>query len=677
MINWIVSASVLIVVVLLIRLCFHGKISARLQYALWGLVLLRLLLPVPLFSSPLSVSNVLPQEPQIAQTVPQVPAAPPEIVPAHPPQSETALQPSDVTTVCQEGVTVPAPTVIHWDVLLKATWLTGMGLVGLVFLSSNLLFWWKLRQNRTALTVADCPLPVYVTDAVETPCLFGLLFSAVYVTKDAASDALLLRHTVSHELTHHRHGDHLWAILRGLCLAVHWFNPLVWYAAMVSRKDAELACDESTIRRLGEPERAAYGKSLLRLTCQRPTNPLCAATTMTGSKSELQERIVRIVKHPKTTLAALTAVVLIGLLTAGCTFTGKEADIELPPEASVTEQEAPTPEAPAPAAPEAPDTSDLHVLTKDEIRQVNEAFVPDYVDEQGNLQGNPINPFFTSYYDDVRDLNLLEFLRYFPAPSRKDLTDDDRVEFQALQQSAAFQNSWNQTYKQVMDLPVPVHRLPRGDVDAVLQQYAGITTEDLHGVGTEFLPYLESYDAYYTFTSDYGPGLFDCIYGELEGDTLRLYSSSYYSTPIALLTMEQVDGRWLIRSHQAVNRESVPALAWGIQLTAEDVTPTGMTLVCTQHGGNARGQLETSPRFLLEARSPDGWQYLSYQIDSPVFEDLLLTIDKDSTVRWNLDWEALYGELPAGTYRLSKEITDFVSENDKMTDYYFVEFTIS
>ena len=102
---------------------------------------------------------------------------------------------------------------------------------------------------------------------------------------------------------------------------------------------------------------------------------------------------MRIVKHPKTTLAALTAVVLIGLLAAGCTFTGKEADIELPPEPSVTEpepapQEPPVPETPAPAELE---KSDIHVLTDEELRQVNEAFVPDYVDEAGNLQGNPIN----------------------------------------------------------------------------------------------------------------------------------------------------------------------------------------------------------------------------------------------------------------------------------------------
>ena len=679
MINWIVSASVLIVVVLLIRLCFRGKLSARLQYALWGLVLLRLLLPFPLFSSPLSVSNVLPQEPQTAQPAPQVPAASPENVSALPPPSEMEHWPSDVTIVYQEAVTEPVQPAVPWGMIFQTIWLAGAGLVGLLFLGSNLLFRRTLRQTRKPLTVADCSLPVYVTNAVETPCLFGLLSPAIYVTEDVTSEERLLRHTLAHEQTHYRHGDHLWAVLRGVCLAVHWFNPLVWYAASLSRKDAELACDESTIHQLGEPERAAYGKTLLRLTCQCPANPLRAATTMTGSKSELQERIMRIMKHPKTTIAALTAVVLIGLLAAGCTFTGKEADIELPPGPSVTEpepapQEPPVPETPAPAELE---KSDIHVLTDEELRQVNEAFVPDYVDEAGNLQGNPINSFFTSYYDDVKDLNLQEFLCYFPAPGHKLLTDDDAEEFQALQQTAAFQLAWGRTYNTVFEMFLPIHRRPRSDVDAVLQQYAGITTKDLSGVGAERVPYLEAYDSYYTFTSDYGPGMFDCIYGELEGDTLRLYSNSDYSSPVRLLTMEQVDGRWLIRSHQAVGRESVPALAWGIRLTAEDVTPTGMTLVCTQQGGQPKGELQTSPYFKLEALSPNGWSDVKRLPGEFIFEDLLLTIDKENTVRWEINWENLYGVLPAGTYRLSKQIIDFVNENNQMTDYYFAEFTIS
>ncbi len=60
MIEWIVSSSALIAVVILLRLLLKGKIGLRLQYALWGLVLLRLLVPVSFGSTAVSVTNALP-----------------------------------------------------------------------------------------------------------------------------------------------------------------------------------------------------------------------------------------------------------------------------------------------------------------------------------------------------------------------------------------------------------------------------------------------------------------------------------------------------------------------------------------------------------------------------------------------------------------------------------------
>ena len=42
----LITATVLILCVLLIRQIFRGKISSRLQYALWFLVALRLVIPV-------------------------------------------------------------------------------------------------------------------------------------------------------------------------------------------------------------------------------------------------------------------------------------------------------------------------------------------------------------------------------------------------------------------------------------------------------------------------------------------------------------------------------------------------------------------------------------------------------------------------------------------------------
>ncbi len=58
MINWIISSSVLIVVLIVLRYILRGRISPRLQYALWALVLVRLLVPVSFGSTGLSVNNL-------------------------------------------------------------------------------------------------------------------------------------------------------------------------------------------------------------------------------------------------------------------------------------------------------------------------------------------------------------------------------------------------------------------------------------------------------------------------------------------------------------------------------------------------------------------------------------------------------------------------------------------
>lgn len=336
MIEWILSSSVLIVLVILVRAIFNGRIKAGLQYALWGLVLLRLLVPGALFSSPMSVTNVLPDASALTAPILKRPANPLENISEIPSQKAPEFNLDGIQSGYPDVESTKQQSVIRWENVVKGIWIAGSCVIGVVFFVSNLTFRYKLRKNRTPLNVPNCRLRIYESDAVETPCLFGMLHPSIYVTKDVLAEPMVMRHALAHEMTHYRHGDHLWAILRVICLAIHWFNPLVWCAVVLSRRDAELACDESTIRRLGEGERAAYGKTLLRLTCQQPTNFLRTATTMTGSQKEIRERIVRIVKRSKMTVIALILVLVLTGVAAGCTFTGRET---VPPSEEINGQE--------------------------------------------------------------------------------------------------------------------------------------------------------------------------------------------------------------------------------------------------------------------------------------------------------------------------------------------------
>ena len=336
--QWIVSSSVLILVVIALRYVLRGKLSLRMQYALWLLVLVRLLVPVSFGASDLSVMNAVPER---APTVQQG-ADRQDIIgerndaPANagtvgiPAQSMNEAAPPDlVQNVTTATVTAPTVEKTDWARIAKTVWLAGAAALGLVFLAVNLRFGKKLRRSRERVEETDACLPVYESGETDTPCLFGVAKPSIYVTPDTRTEAETLRYALAHEQTHYRHGDNLWAVLRGVCLALHWYNPLVWWAAELSRRDAELACDEATIRRIGESERAAYGRTLIRMTCEKRPALLVTATMMTDSGKGLKERISLLVKKPKTAAYTAVAVLLIAGLSVACTFTGGRENAEL------------------------------------------------------------------------------------------------------------------------------------------------------------------------------------------------------------------------------------------------------------------------------------------------------------------------------------------------------------
>lgn len=331
MIEWVVSSCILILAVIALRYLLRGRISLRLQYVLWLLVLARLLLPVSFGSTDISVMSVVERAPvvQAAESVRDVDViwqAGNGTVQGHPiggAVENTVVLAEPSAADAQFGHMENALTLRK---ILLPVWRCGAAVTLLVFLSVNLRFAGRLRKSRRPLAVEGAALPVFVAEERAVPCLFGLFRPAIYVTQSTADDPELLRHTVAHETTHFRHGDHVWALLRAMCLALHWWNPLVWWAAKLSRQDGELACDEATIRALGETERAAYGRTLIRMACGRGVSPLLTATAMDGGKTSLHERIVLLAKKPRTAALAAIALVLAAALCVGCTFTGAKKE---------------------------------------------------------------------------------------------------------------------------------------------------------------------------------------------------------------------------------------------------------------------------------------------------------------------------------------------------------------
>ena len=339
----LLTSSALILALLALRRLFRRTVSRRMQYALWLLVLVRLLVPVNVgtlahnvLSAAAPVQTVVEErlDTPVLYVQDGTERRPAQLLPGKESQGDPQSPPSDAAQSApadEYSIVTPTYRTVTLSEALTYVWYAGMVGVGAWFLFTNLRFARALRKARTPYRVEGCRYPVYLVSALPSPCLFGVLRPAVYLNEKALQSPDALRFVLAHEQTHARHLDPLWSLLRGVCLTVYWFDPLVWLAAVLSREDCELACDEGTLRALGADERTAYGKTLLALVpvCDKPQNPLLGATTMTSGKRSLKERITRIAENRQAKAAAVFAVVALAALVCAVSFTGAP---DTPPE---------------------------------------------------------------------------------------------------------------------------------------------------------------------------------------------------------------------------------------------------------------------------------------------------------------------------------------------------------
>jgi beta-lactamase regulating signal transducer with metallopeptidase domain len=347
---------------------FRKKVSPSFIYALWLLVAVRLLLPFSFGNSDISVMNILPQvgvgvwveglyaseqsndtsnsnntaqSSDMAQTnnIAQSndtsqsnntaqfhdtvnSSSTPDIAGDTP--STTVITPDASDSQNLTNAKSSVENSLRTEAVLKYVYLAGALLSVIIFAAGNIGFYRKLRRSRK-LSGLHSPLKVYVTQAIPGPCLFGLISPAVYLTPRALESETKARHILAHELTHFRHFDHIWGFVRMLAVTLHWYNPLVWLAALLSKQDGELCCDAGTVKVLGEKSRLSYARTLIETAADgRRVDILCAASTLSVGKHGMKGRISMLSKKRKTATVLLCAALLLTAVAVGCTFTSAE-----------------------------------------------------------------------------------------------------------------------------------------------------------------------------------------------------------------------------------------------------------------------------------------------------------------------------------------------------------------
>lgn len=181
----------------------------------------------------------------------------------------------------------------------------GIGMV-LLFLGMSVRQYRIRREIRQSAVKLDGR--IYQAE-VPTPVMTGMLCSRYYLPQEAT--ARQSRYILAHmKAQDHRHSVFWRYVFCGIAL-LHWFNPLVWCALELAKRDEEMACDELTVKYLGQHEQMPYVQILLNLPNEEAIVPYSGGTIF---ETNLRKRSAKMLYWRRPTLRQkLTGILILSI----------------------------------------------------------------------------------------------------------------------------------------------------------------------------------------------------------------------------------------------------------------------------------------------------------------------------------------------------------------------------
>jgi beta-lactamase regulating signal transducer with metallopeptidase domain len=330
-----VMASVLIGVVLAVQWIVGKRLGPSWRFALWGIVLVRLLLP----TAPESRLSLFNAKGWLEK--PTVRAAGTER-PAMAPLGEMNGSEDVGEFPVEEFGNAPFERTIRWWTVLMAVWAAGV-----IWHFARLVVgsvWLGRRAARVESDALEAALKeaaqelgmrwkprVMESSLVASPALFGILRPRLLLPVGFAErmSARELRHVFLHELAHLKRGDLITNALMAVAQGLHWVNPLVWCAMRQMRVERELACDELVLRTAGREsaERRAYGETILRLMEGVPAwRNFSAAVGIAEEKHSARKRMEQIAAFDGARRNGRAAGILLMVVLGMCGLTNAQVE---------------------------------------------------------------------------------------------------------------------------------------------------------------------------------------------------------------------------------------------------------------------------------------------------------------------------------------------------------------
>ena len=387
--------------ILLFRFILKNRISPKLQYLMWWLLILRLLMPVtPDIGLHFNLQDMLLKQAHQAELPAPAPVL--DVAPASVPNTQSsyesvapAVQPD--TDVAPSQHVNPAKST-DWYSIVFVVWLLGaIGFLGwLIFV--KLRYYESLQHlmaggprevyelyDRCCKELGVKPLPLWIVNKSMSPGIAFFGEPVLLVPLSLCGDESRLRFALLHELTHKKRGDHYMTLLLNVLRAVYWFDPVVHFAFSELRSDMESACDSDVLAYIGHEHKRGYLTVILDM-FSYDTEPILGMSQI-RSKRMAKRRMKGAFMKNRTSPAFRAITLCIALIMSLCCFT-------------TACQSAPEKDTPGIAAEQTADPSPKPTLIPDPSAQEPEAAAATYAFDRTDPK-QAVAEFLTRYLDDM------------------------------------------------------------------------------------------------------------------------------------------------------------------------------------------------------------------------------------------------------------------------------------
>lgn len=387
--------------ILLFRFIFKNRISSKLQYLMWWLLILRLLMPVtPDIGLHFNLQDMLLKQAHQAELPTPAPVL--DVAPASVPNTQPSYD--SVTPAVQPDTDVAPSQHVNptkstdWYSIVFVVWLLGaIGFLGwLIFV--KLRYYESLQHlmaggprevyelyDRCCKELGVKPLPLWIVNKSMSPGIAFFGEPVLLVPISLCGDESRLRFALLHELTHKKRGDHYMTLLLNILRAVYWFDPVVHFAFSELRADMESACDSDVLAYIGHEQKRGYLTVILDM-FSYDTEPILGMSQI-RSKRMAKRRMKGAFMKNRTSPAFRAITLCIALIMSLCCFT-------------TACQSAPEKDTPGMAAEQTADPSAESTLMPETSAQEPEAAAATYAFDRTDPK-QAVAEFLTRYLDDM------------------------------------------------------------------------------------------------------------------------------------------------------------------------------------------------------------------------------------------------------------------------------------